>query len=210
MTRIKFCGLTRPEDVEAANLLCVDYVGFVFAPGSTRYLTPQKAAELKRNLAPGILAVGVFVNEDILVAAKLLKQGLIDLAQLHGAEEEGYIQMLQQMTGKPVIKAFRIKRKEDLERALKSSADYILLDSGDGGSGECFDWSLIGQIKRPYFLAGGLNAQNIRRALETVHPYAVDVSSGIEINGAKNLKKMESFAAKIRKIDKERIEKDGR
>lgn len=210
MTKIKFCGITKSEEIKAANVLHVDYVGFVFAPNSARCLTSQKAAALKKELAQGILAAGVFVNEDIRVVLKLLNQGTIDMAQLHGEEDEAYIQRLQQMTGKPVIKAFRIEKEEDVKTAVKSSADYILLDSGSGGTGESFDWSLIGQMKRPYFLAGGLNPQNVRQAVKMFHPYAVDVSSGIETAGQKDFEKMEGFAAEVRMIDRERTGKNGR
>ena len=115
MTKIKFCGLSRPCDIEAANELKSDYIGFVFAPKSKRYVTPQKAMELRRLLHPGILAVGVFVNERPETIAKLLGDGVIDIAQLHGSEDADYITRLRQLTDRPVIQAFSIKTEEDLK-----------------------------------------------------------------------------------------------
>ena len=197
MTKIKFCGLTGDCDIDAANELRPEYVGFVFAPKSKRYVTPERAAELKRRLADGIKAVGVFVNDDLYHVAELLNRGVIDIAQLHGSEDEEYIGQLRQLTGKPVIRAFRIKTAEDIAEAEKCTADHVLLDSG-AGTGEVFDWSLIKNVKRPYFLAGGLSPDNVENAVEQLSPYAVDVSSGIETDGVKDKAKMAAFAAAVR------------
>ena len=198
MTKIKLCGLSRPCDIEAANELKPDYIGFVFAPKSKRYATPEKAMELKSLLAAEIQTVGVFVNEKPENIAKLLQDGIIDIAQLHGAEDEDYITRLRQLTDKPIIKACRIETTYDIENAEQSTADYILLDSG-AGTGTVFDWQLIQNIKRPYFLAGGLSPDNAADAINTLHPYAVDVSSGIETNGLKDKTKMAAFVAAVRK-----------
>lgn len=198
MTKIKLCGLSRPCDIEAANELKPDYIGFVFAPKSKRYVTPEKAMELKSLLAPDIQTVGVFVNEKPENIAKLLQDGIIDIAQLHGAEDEDYITRLRQLTDKPIIKACRIETTYDIENAEQSTADYILLDSG-AGTGMVFDWQLIQNIKRPYFLAGGLSPDNAADAINTLHTYAVDVSSGIETNGLKDKTKMAAFVAAVRK-----------
>lgn len=200
MTKIKFCGLSRYEDIETANMLHPDYVGFVFAEKSKRFITPQKAYELKKKLAPDIAAVGVFVNEDIETAASLLKDNIIDFAQLHGQENNAYISALKKLTAKPVIQAFCMTSNDDLALAEKSIADYILLDSG-AGTGKAFDWKLLHDIKRPYFLAGGLNPENVSTAIQNLHPFAVDVSSGIEVNGIKNKEKMTAFIAAVRKED---------
>ena len=197
MTKIKFCGLTGDCDIDAANELRSEYVGFVFAPKSKRYITPERAAELKRRLADGIKAVGVFVNDNLYHVAELLNRGVIDIAQLHGSEDEEYIGQLRQLTGKPVIKAFRIKTAEDIAEAEKCTADHVLLDSG-AGTGEVFDWKLIKNMKRPYFLAGGLSPDNVKNAVEQLSPYAVDVSSGIETDGVKDKAKMAAFAAVVR------------
>ena len=149
-------------------------------------------------LDENIKAVGVFVDESIEKVAELLENGVIDLAQLHGSETEDYIHKLREMTNKPVIQAFRIRSSVDVERAVKSYADMILLDAGMG-DGKIFDWSLIQDITRPYFLAGGLNCENIAEAVRKFHPYAVDVSSGIETDGLKDIKKMTAFAMAVRK-----------
>ena len=197
MTKIKFCGLTRASDIDTANELGPEYIGFVFAPKSKRYVTPERAAELKRRLAAGIKAVGVFVNDTPCHVADLLETGVIDIAQLHGSEDEEYIGHLRQLTGKPIIRAFRIKTAEDIAEAEKCTADHVLLDSG-AGTGEVFDWKLIKHMKRPYFLAGGLSPDNVENAVEQLTPYAVDVSSGIETDGVKDKVKMAAFAAAVR------------
>lgn len=198
MTKIKLCGLSRPEDIAAANEVNPDYIGFVFAPKSKRYVSPTQAAQLKQQLAPGIQAVGVFVKEDPETVVHLLEDGVIDVAQLHGSESEAYIRTLRQHTHKPIMQAFRVDTPADLEKAQASSADYILLDSGDGGTGERFDWSLLTGVTRPYFLAGGLDPENVGEAVEKLKPYAVDVSSGIETDGKKDPEKMRSFVRAVR------------
>lgn len=198
MTKIKLCGLSRPCDIEAANRLKPEYIGFVFLPKSKRYVDYEKARELKSLLSPEIKAVGVFVDESPQTVAELLNNGTIDIAQLHGGEDEDYIGLLRNLTDKPIIKAFRIQSEDDALRAEESSADYILLDSGMG-TGTVFNWDLIQNIKRPYFLAGGLDCDNVGEAVGRLHPYAVDVSSGIETNGLKDKEKMAAFVAKVRK-----------
>ncbi len=199
MTRIKLCGLSRPCDIEAANKLKPEYVGFVFAPESRRYVSPGKAAELKKLLAPGILAVGVFVREEPQVIAGLLEEGIIDAAQLHGGEGEEDIRRLKMLTGKPVIHAFRMDGEQDIARVKRSSGDLVLLDSGSGGTGTAFDWRLAKKLARPYFLAGGLGADNVASAIQNLRPYGVDVSSGIETDGVKDESKMTAFVAAVRK-----------
>lgn len=142
MTKIKFCGLSRACDMKTANELMPDYIGFVFVPKSKRYVSPAAAAELKGLLVPGIKAVGVFINETPEQIADLLNKGIIDMAQLHGDENENFIRRLQELTDKPVIKAFRIVTANDIKIANQSAADYILLDSG-AGTGTVFDWDLV-------------------------------------------------------------------
>lgn len=201
MTKIKLCGLTRPEDIAAANALEPDFVGFVFAPKSRRYVTGEQARALRSQLSPAIQAVGVFVDEEPEQVAALLEAGIIDLAQLHGREDECYLERLRALTEKPIIHAFPIKTPNDLERAQSSSADYILLDSG-AGTGTTFDWGLLTSVRRPYFLAGGLGPDNVAQAIRTLHPWGVDVSSGIETGGVKDFHKMAAFAAAVRKEEK--------
>ena len=200
MTKIKLCGLSRPQDIQAANGLLPDYIGFVFAPKSRRYVTPKQAAQLRGLLDPGITAVGVFVNEAPKAVAELLDRGVIDIAQLHGTEDEEYISALRALTDRPLIKAFRIDSEQDILAAQNSTADYILLDSGDGGTGTCFDWSLIRRLERPYFLAGGLRVDNVGDAVAALDPYAVDVSSGIETGGVKDTNKMIEFVHAVRGV----------
>ena len=198
MSKIKLCGLSRKCDIEWANALKPEYIGFVFWSKSKRNVPPEKAKELKDLLSPDIKAVGVFVDEPIENVAELLNDNVIDIAQLHGGEDEEYIKKLRTLSGKPIIKAFLLKSESDAERAEKSTADYILVDSGTG-TGKSFDWELLKNISRPYFLAGGLCCENISQAIETLHPYAVDVSSGIETNGCKDKNKMAAFVAAVRK-----------
>lgn len=196
--RIKLCGLTRPCDIEAVNDLRPDYIGFVFAKKSRRYVSPEQAAELKSLLRPGILAVGVFVDEEIGRITALLSSGVIDLAQLHGGEDETYIERMRERTDRPIIKAFRVEGEEDIEKAQASAADYVLLDSGGGGTGKAFDRELLARIDWPYFLAGGLDASTVGEAVKRWRPYAVDVSSGIETNGVKDAEKMRRFMEAVR------------
>ena len=198
MTKIKLCGITRLCDIEVANELKPEYIGFVFAKKSKRYVAPEVAEQLKRKLSNKIQAVGVFVDESVQQVAKLLREHVIDIAQLHGSEDDDYIRTLRELTNKPIIKAFRINEESDLDAIEACSADYVLLDSG-AGCGEIFEWSLIKNIKRPFFLAGGLDASNANRAVHEIHPYAVDVSSGIETNGFKDKEKMRTFVTAVRK-----------
>lgn len=198
MTKIKLCGLSRLCDIETANMLKPEYIGFVFARKSRRYVSPQKAAELKRKLDPHLKAVGVFVDEKPEFIDCLLKTGTIDIVQLHGGESEDYINRLRRFTDQPIIKAFSVETEQDMKAANISGADYVLLDSGKGGTGNMFDWSLIKKMNRPYFLAGGLNVDNVGDAVRILNPYAVDVSSGIESNGYKDKKKMEMFVKAVR------------
>lgn len=199
--KIKLCGLTRPCDIEAVNELRPDYIGFVFAKKSRRYVSPEKAEELKAMLAPGIQAVGVFVNEEPEQIVSLLEAGIIDVAQLHGQEGEREIRRLRELTDHPLIQAFRIDTEQDVERANASTADYVLLDSGAGGTGTVFDWDLLQAIRRPYFLAGGLDTENLGTVKVKLNPYGVDVSSGIETDGYKDKEKMTAFVAAARKED---------
>lgn len=197
-TKIKLCGLSRPYDIEAANELLPEYIGFVFSKKSIRYVSPEQAAALRKQLAPRILAVGVFVNETPENIAELLAAGVIDIAQLHGSEDETYIERMRVLTDKPIIKAFSVKEEQDIRRAAESRADLVLLDAGSGGTGTAFDWNLLTRMERPYFLAGGLDASTVEEAVRRWRPYAVDVSSGIETDGHKDVEKMKAFVKCVR------------
>ncbi|WP_288945026.1 phosphoribosylanthranilate isomerase [uncultured Megasphaera sp.] len=196
MVKIKLCGLTRRCDIDWANELLPDYVGFVFA-GSRRRVTDEQAAQLRKLLREDIPAVGVFVDEPIDHVTALVRQGVIQLVQLHGAEDEAYIRELRQAVSVPVIQAFSVRSPEDIQAAGRSPADFVLLDQGAGGTGQAFDWSLPAALDRPYFLAGGLHPGNAAAAAE-LRPYAVDVSSGIETEGVKDRQKMIEFVRRIR------------
>ena len=195
MTKIKLCGLSRVEDIEVVNILLPEYIGFVFAKKSKRYISPAQASKLKKILDKKISAVGVFVNEEIATVAEIAK--FLDLIQLHGNEDENYISTLKNLTGKKIIKAFKIKTAEDLQRAKDCRADFILLDSG-AGTGEIFNWQLLKNFEREYFLAGGLTVENVADAVKLLKPFAVDVSSGIESGGLKDEAKMKKFVSAVR------------
>lgn len=190
------CGLRRETDIEYANKLMPDYIGYVFTEKSKRYITPEKAGKLTEILNKKITPVGVFVNSPIKNIISLTESETIKIAQLHGNENNEYISALQS-ENIIVIKAFIIKSEIDIELANNSPADHVLLDAGMG-NGKTFNYSLLKNIRRPYFLAGGLTPENILNAIE-LNPYAVDVSSGIETNGFKDFTKMKKFTDSVRK-----------
>ena len=185
--KIKICGIKRAEDVAIINRYHPDYIGFIINfPKSHRSKTPQEVEILSEKVDSSIQKVGVFVDSPMEIPVDLAAKGAIDVIQLHGSEDETYIQALQQATGKPVIKAFTIHGKEDMDRALESSADIILLDQGQG-SGQTFDWGWIPKdMTRPYFLAGGLTPENVPQAYEAIKPWGMDISSGVETDRLKD------------------------
>ncbi len=197
MTKIKFCGMRRPEDIEAANEILPDFIGFILAPKFWRYIPLDTVKNLASMADPKIKRVGVFVDNPESDVLEALKSGAVDMAQLHGGEDEEYIKKIQRAASKPVIKAFKITCAEDIKKASESPADLILLDAGTG-TGERFDWSLIKNIGRDFILAGGLNPENVREAVERFHPYAVDLSSGIETDKVKDPEKMRAVAEAVR------------
>ena len=197
MTRIKLCGLSRLCDVDAVNDLRPEYVGFVFWEKCRRYVAPELAASLRKNLAAGIQAVGVFVDECPERIAALTGQGVIDVVQLHGSEDNAYISRLRTLTNTPIIQAFRVSSPQDLAEARESTADFVMLDSGKG-TGSLFDWSIVHGFARPFFLAGGLTPENVAAAIHEINPFAVDVSSGIETQGVKDRAKMTAFVESVR------------
>ncbi|MCL1856467.1 MAG: phosphoribosylanthranilate isomerase [Kiritimatiellaeota bacterium] len=198
MTRIKICGLSRACDIEAANSARPDYIGFVFAARSHRRVTPECAMALRERLHPSIQAVGVFVDESIEVIASIVERGAIDIVQLHGDEDEATIERIKALTGRPVIKAVRVRSRESVRRWHDTCADFLLLDSASGGSGECFDWDAIGDVKRPFFLAGGITLANIHAAIAKARPFAIDLSSGVETNALKDPAKIAAIVASLR------------
>jgi len=198
MTKIKMCGMMNPSDVIAVRNNKIEYAGFILSAGFKRSISLKTFLELESFLAGSyVKRVGVFVNENIENIAEYYNEK-IDIIQLHGNENDMYINTLRKYTKKPIIKAFKIKSCNDVVTANNSLADMILLDSGEG-SGELFDHGLLNGIQREFFLAGGLNPDNIGDILKRISPYAVDVSSGIETNGKKDINKIEAFANAVRR-----------
>ena len=186
MAKLKICGLTCKEDIEAVNGAKPDFAGFIIeVPGRRRSLTAEQVKVLVKGLDKKILSVGVFVNAAPELPISLLRDGTLWAAQLHGDEDEDYIEKIQNMTGKPVIKAFSIKTPEDVQRALRSP----------------FDWTLVPPVRRPFFLAGGIGPENLRSAIGTLHPWAVDLSSSLETDGRKDRAKIQQIARMLKQIN---------
>ena len=198
MTLIKTCGMFRPEDIKAVNEAQPDFVGFVVDfPESHRSVTPEQLRALRANLHAGIQVVGVFVNEDPQIIAELANDRTIDIAQLHGNEDEAYIARLRAICDKPLIKAFKVSGTADIEKAQASSAEMVLLDNGRG-TGRAFNWDAIGRIDRPFILAGGLSPGNLEQAIRDVHPWCVDLSSGLETDKLKDADKIRQAVKIVR------------
>ena len=199
MTKIKICGLFRPEDIEAVNLYQPDFAGFIINfPKSHRNISPADLKQLKSKLDPRIKSVGVFVDRPLKEVRNLLEEGIIDIAQLHGSEDSDYIKALQ-TGGYEVWKAIEIQDRSDLERAIGSPADKILLDAGKG-QGRTFSWDILSGLKMDYILAGGLHSGNVEQAIRSLHPLGLDISSGVESDGLKDAKKIEEVIRIVRGI----------
>jgi phosphoribosylanthranilate isomerase len=217
MSKIKICGITRAEDIVAVNAALPDYIGFVFAEHSKRYVTPEFAKELRGELSGAILPVGVFVDEPVENIVQLFESGVIELAQLHGDEDDVYIEELRLRCSVPIIKAVSVSSADDIGKASELVADYLLFDNGSGGTGMSFNWDFLsmdsgttprmtgggmmtgyGLLKdKPFFLAGGIDLSNIDEAL-ALKPYAIDVSSGAETNGSKDSEKIMALVSNTR------------
>lgn len=201
MSKIKLCGLKRTEDIEAVNIAKPDYIGFIFA-NTKRKVTREQSKKLKDMLDKDIKAVGVFVNEDINVVAQLASEKIIDIIQLHGDENSEYIQNLRTLTNCPIIRAIRVKSKDDIIKSQNIDVEYLLLDAYHpeqyGGTGESFNHNLIPKNIKPYFLAGGINENNICNIIKTLNPYCIDLSSAIETNGLKDKKKILKIVELVR------------
>lgn len=215
MQKIKLCGMMKPCDIEYANRVKPDFVGFIFA-NTRRKISAAQAKQFREALDAEIPAVGVFVNEDISVITSLVQNGCIDLIQLHGEEDADYIRRLREVCDVPVIKAVKVQTVEQIRQAAALPVDYLLLDTYRkgvlGGTGEAFDWELLREAKaavgdtaegelfgKPYFLAGGLHAGNLREAA-ALGSYGLDVSSGIETDGSKDFTKMVEVMELVRKF----------
>ena len=215
MQKIKLCGMMKPCDIEYANRVKPDFVGFIFA-NTRRKISAAQAKQFREALDAEIPAVGVFVNEDIPVIASLVQDGCIDMIQLHGEEDADYIRCLREVCDVPVIKAVKVQTVEQIRQTAALPVDYLLLDTYRkgvlGGTGEAFDWELLREAKaaagdtaegelfgKPYFLAGGLHAGNLREAA-ALGSYGLDVSSGIETDGSKDFDKMAEVMELVRKF----------
>lgn len=202
--RIKFCGIRRLEDVVAVNLCQPDYMGMILSGGFRRSISQEQAQRLVKEKSDAIAAVGVFVNESSEIICRMAEQLHLQVIQLHGNESAEQIQTLQQKTGLPVWKALRIGTLEELEAAGTNPADCLILEgktgAGIGGTGVCADWELLARHSwnRSFFLAGGLQPENVLEAIATVSPTGVDFSSGIEEDGVKSLRRMKQLMTLIR------------
>lgn len=198
MSKVKICGLTRLEDILAVNQYKPDYVGFVFAK-SRRKVNAEQAKLLIENLDKGILPIGVFVDEMPEKVSQIAKECHLKGIQLHGNEDNIYIGTLKkELQNILIIKAVKVKDEASIMMANESKAHYILFDSLSGGSGLPFDWELIKDFKKDYFLAGGLHPENINSALVKLNPFTVDVSSGVETNGLKDESKIKDFILRVK------------
>ena len=186
MSKIKICGLRREKDIDYVNELKPDFIGFILTAGFGRSITRETAKSLKARLSGDITAVGVFVNEGADVINSFIEQGIIDIAQLHGSEGAELCERINA----PVIKF--LKCDGDVEEKIaeyENAVDYFLFDSGTG-TGNTFDWSKIPKTEKPFFLAGGLGAENLKKAINEINPYAVDLSSSVETDGFKDFDKI--------------------
>ncbi len=202
---VKLCGIRRPEDIDYVNEYRPDYIGFVFAK-SKRQVTAEYAAQLKAKLSPEIKAVGVFVNSTIEEVAQIQKIAGLDVIQLHGDEDNSYLQKLKNVVKCSIWKAVRVKSSADIENADKLGADLLLLDAFSedsyGGTGKTVDCNLINNavFKTPFLLAGGLDCDNVKNAVKTVSPDGVDISGGIETDGFKDENKIKKFIENVRSV----------
>ena len=175
-------------------------MGFILTDRFRRYITPEEAGRLKQFVPASCKTVGVFVDEPVDYVVSAAETARLDMIQLHGAEDEAYIAEIKEKTDLPIIKMIKPVSEDDIITARQSLADLILLDSGAGGTGKVFDWSLAENLGRDYILAGGLTPENVGEAVERLKPFAVDVSSGVETEGIKDFSKMKAFAAEVRKL----------
>ena len=201
--KVKVCGLRRQEDIDYANCIKPDLIGFVFAP-SKRRVTPEQAEQLVQGLDSSIAVAGVFVDQPITFIVDLLERGIIQYVQLHGNEDAAYIASLRETCGKKgiaakLIKAVKVREAKDLAHVEEWDCEYLLLDAWQeegemaGGNGRSFDWNLVQAIGKPFFLAGGLTPANVAQAIRMTEPFGVDASSCMETDGFKDFDKMKTF-----------------
>lgn len=190
-TKIKIGGLCRLEDVDYVNEAKPDFAGVVLCKRYQWGIELEQAKAIRKRLDSNIPLVGLFVNDQYMDVLVALRQGFIDIAQLQGTESEEYIQDLKIMSRKPVIKACQVDSTDVLPYAERSAADYILMGTEPGPNlDRLMDWSLLKGMNRPYILSGGLNPENLSDAIETLHPWGVNLSTGVETNGVKDREKI--------------------
>ena len=196
-TRLKICGLSRLEDIIAVNRHGADYAGFVFFQKSKRYVDPYRASELISLLRTDTVPVGVFMDEPLDNVVRIARISGVEIIQLHGHESDEYVEYVKRTLERPVIKAYKAGEEGALEKAKNSTADYVMIDSG-AGSGKKFDWNILKDFERDYFLAGGLDPESVGEAISLLEPFAVDVSSGVETDGIKDEKKIADFIKAVK------------
>ncbi len=208
--KIKICGLRSLADINLANKYAPDFIGFVLAP-SKRQINIDTAYNLRDNLYSSIKSVGVFVNESPDVIREYVRNNIINIVQLHGDEDMNYIKSLRDTIDIPIVKALRVDSSKSHNQFIEENGvyleseelDYVLFDKYKnnlyGGSGESFDWSILKEIKRNFFLAGGVGIENIEKAA-SYNPYAIDLSSKVEINGVKDEAKIAEIMEKVRSL----------
>ena len=200
-TKIKICGLKPIEDVISVNVAEPDYCGFIFnVSGSRRSIGAEQLNILVDMLNPEIVPIGVFVNEKTDVILRIVRESGIRMVQLHGQENGEIIHTIQSKAQVPVIKAVSVRSKEDVRSAVLSPADYLLFDCGEGGTGQTFDWNLLEDIPRPYFMAGGIGTHNMEEVLRRFSPFALDVNSSVETDGQKDGKKILAAVRMLRTL----------
>lgn len=206
---IKLCGMRRPEDIEYVNAEKPDFIGFILAEGYRRTISVEQAAELASSLESGIKPVGVFIDQPVEFLGSAAEKIGLYAVQLHGNEDSEYISRLRKLTSAKIWKAARVRTAEDIRQADSLGADMLVLDSfspnANGGTGKTADWNLIQSVETstPYLLAGGIDINNIEQAIEILPPNCgIDVSSGIETDGVKDLNKIKAIMNIVRKVDK--------
>lgn len=198
-TKIKICGLYAPRDADYVNEAMPDYAGFVFYPNSHRNVTEDAALALRRCINPAIETVGVFVDAPMDQMVRVYTKKIVSIIQLHGNEDNAYIEQLRKRLPEAVIwKAYKVRSSEDLKEAQTSTADLVLLDNGYG-TGVCFDWSILESFPKNFILAGGLTVENIPLAMSKFHPLVVDISSGVETAGRKDKEKILAAVSAVKR-----------
>ncbi len=203
MVKVKICGICHEAEIGIMNELVPDYVGFVFVKKSRHFIAPEHAGYLRSMLRPGIKSVGVFANEALKNVALCVEVAGLNMVQLHGEETGEYVAALREYIRCPIMKVYKVIKPIDAEKAMYSTADYVMLDGGNAGDGKTFDWSLLGRVRRKFFLSGGLTPENMQQALLLdPQPFALNASSGLEANRMKDYRKVMKFILGVKSFKK--------